>query len=79
VNGNLNCAGSDGVACQTVNGKKTCVSGHGDVVQSFGKGTSTNSAAQDQDDSMDSDDDAEAPPSRPNHRHADRSSPGSTR
>jgi hypothetical protein len=50
VNGNLNCAGSDGVACQTVNGKKTCVSGHGDVVQSFGKGTSSNSSSQDRDD-----------------------------
>jgi hypothetical protein len=36
VNGNLNCAGSGGVSCQTVDGKKVCVSGHGDVVQSFG-------------------------------------------
>jgi hypothetical protein len=79
VNGNLNCAGSDGVACQTVNGKKTCVSGHGDVVQSFGKGTSTNSAAQDQNDAMDQDDDADATPSHPTHRHADRGSPGNTR
>jgi hypothetical protein len=77
VNGNLNCAGSDGVACQTVNGKKTCVSGHGDVVQSFGKGTSTNSTTPDQSDAMDQDDDADAPPSHPPHRHADRGNPGS--
>jgi hypothetical protein len=40
VNGNLNCAGPGGVSCQTVDGKKVCVSGQGDVVQSFGKGTS---------------------------------------
>jgi hypothetical protein len=79
VNGNLNCAGSDGVACQTVNGKKTCTSGHGDVVQSFGKGTSTNSATQDQDDAMDQDDDADAAPSHPTHRQADRGNSGSTR
>lgn len=43
VNGNLNCAGSSGVSCQTVNGQKVCVSGHGGVVQSFGK-TSDDSA-----------------------------------
>lgn len=79
VNGNLNCAGSNGVACQTVNGKKTCTSGNGDVVQSFGKGTSTNSAAQDQNDAMDQDDDADAAPSHPTRRHVDRGAPGSTR
>ena len=36
INGNVNCAGSGAVSCQTVDGKKVCVSGHGDVVQSFG-------------------------------------------
>ena len=77
VNGNLNCAGSNGVACQTVNGKKTCTSGHGDVVQSFGPGTSKNSATQDQSDAMDEDDDADTVPSHPTHRRADRTSPGS--
>jgi hypothetical protein len=41
VNGNLNCAGPGGVSCQTIDGKKVCVSGHGDVVQSFGKGTTS--------------------------------------
>ena len=41
VNGNLNCAGSGGVSCQTVDGRKVCVSGHGDVVQSFGGGASS--------------------------------------
>jgi len=44
VNGNLNCAGSGGVSCQTVNGKKVCTSGHGDVVQSFGNGSSSDDA-----------------------------------
>jgi hypothetical protein len=39
VNGNVNCAGSGGVSCQTINGQKVCVSGHGGVVQSFGKTT----------------------------------------
>jgi len=38
INGNLNCVGSNGVSCQTVDGKRVCVSGHGDVVQSFGNG-----------------------------------------
>lgn len=38
VNGNLNCAGSNGASCQTIDGKKVCVSGHGDVVQTFGNG-----------------------------------------
>jgi hypothetical protein len=45
INGNLNCAGSGGVSCQTVDGRKVCVSGHGDVVQSFGGGGDTDEAA----------------------------------
>ncbi|MGD0104656.1 MAG: hypothetical protein ABSC06_11530 [Rhodopila sp.] len=40
INGNLNCAGSSGASCQTVDGKSVCVSGHGDVLQSFGNGPS---------------------------------------
>ena len=56
VNGNLNCAGSGAVSCQTVNGQKLCVSGHGGVVQSFGKTTSPpDDSAEDLDD---------APPAR---------------
>ncbi len=43
VNGNVNCAGSGAISCQTIDSKKVCVSGHGDVVQSFGDGTSTDS------------------------------------
>jgi hypothetical protein len=50
VNGNVNCAGPGGVSCQTIDGKKVCVSGHGDVVQSFGKGTSSDSHDDDADD-----------------------------
>ena len=56
VNGNLNCAGSGGVSCQTVNGQKVCVSGHGGVVQSFGK---TNPPPDDAGDDMD-----DAPPAK---------------
>jgi hypothetical protein len=40
VNGNLNCAGSSGASCQTIDGRTVCISGHGDVVQSFGNGAS---------------------------------------
>jgi hypothetical protein len=40
INGNVNCAGSGAVSCQTIDGKKVCVSGHGDVVQSFGNRSS---------------------------------------
>lgn len=58
VNGNLNCAGSGGVSCQTVNGQKVCVSGHGGVVQSFGK---TNPPSEEAGDSEDMDD---APPAK---------------
>jgi hypothetical protein len=54
VNGNLNCAGSGGVSCQTVDGKKVCVSGHGDVMQSFGGGSSAGNGAS-HDDSTDDD------------------------
>jgi len=36
VNGNLNCAGSGGVSCQTVNGRTICTNGDQTVVQSFG-------------------------------------------
>ena len=39
INGNLNCVGSNGVSCQTVDGRKVCTSGHGDVIQSFGNGS----------------------------------------
>lgn len=46
LNGNVNCAGPGAVSCQTINGKKVCTSGHGDVVQSFGNGASSD---QDQD------------------------------
>jgi hypothetical protein len=64
VNGNLNCAGPGGVSCQTVDGKKVCVSGHGDVVQSFGNGTSPDSA----DDGADDEGLDHAPPEHP-QRH----------
>jgi hypothetical protein len=43
VNGNLNCASSSSASCQTTDGKTVCVRNHGDVVQSFGKGTSPGS------------------------------------
>jgi hypothetical protein len=59
VNGNLNCAGSGGAACQTVDGKTVCTSGHGDVVQSFGGGASS------RDDSAGSDDDMDDGPPAP--------------
>ena len=37
VNGNLNCAGSGAVSCQTVNGRTVCTNGSHDVMmQSFG-------------------------------------------
>jgi hypothetical protein len=49
VNGNLNCSGSGGVACQTVDGRQVCVSGHGDVVQSFGHGGSAGGPGHDAD------------------------------
>ena len=49
VNGNLNCAGSNGVSCQTVNGTKVCVSGHGDVVQSFGGASAHDEDSADED------------------------------
>jgi hypothetical protein len=48
VNGNVNCAGSGAVSCQTVNGKKVCVSGHGDVVQSFGGGAPSDMPSDDE-------------------------------
>lgn len=41
LNGNINCAGSTGTSCQTINGKTVCVSRHGDVVQSFGNGSTS--------------------------------------
>jgi hypothetical protein len=59
VNGNLNCAGSGGVSCQTVDGKKVCVSGHGDVVQSFGNGKSFSDGADNDEEDLD------GAPSRP--------------
>ena len=40
VNGNLNCAGSSGASCQTIDGKTVCISRHGDIVQSFGRNLS---------------------------------------
>jgi hypothetical protein len=53
VNGNLNCSGSGAVSCQTVDGKKVCVSGHGDVVQSFGNGKSSSNDASTDDEDLD--------------------------
>jgi hypothetical protein len=64
VNGNLNCAGSGGAACQTVDGKTVCSSGHGDVVQSFGGGASSHDDAT-HDDSAGSDEDMDDPPPAP--------------
>ena len=40
INGNLNCAGSSGASCQTIDGKTVCISRHGDIVQSFGRNLS---------------------------------------
>ena len=53
INGNLNCAGSGAVSCQTINRHTVCSNGGHDVMQSFG------SAATDQDDADDADDPAE--------------------
>jgi hypothetical protein len=50
LNGNLNCAGSGAVSCQTVNGRTVCSNGSRDVMQSFG-GTAANDEADD--DAMD--------------------------
>jgi hypothetical protein len=61
INGNLNCSGSGGAACQTVDGKTVCSSGHGDVVQSFGGGTSSHDDATN-DDSGGSDEDTDDVP-----------------
>ena len=36
MNGNTTCAGSGAVSCQTINGRTTCVSGNGGIVQQFG-------------------------------------------
>lgn len=44
VDSNVNCAGSGAASCQTVNGKTTCVSGQGDVEQSFGNTAASDAA-----------------------------------
>ena len=36
INGNLNCAGSGAVSCQTIDGRTVCTNGSHDVMQSFG-------------------------------------------
>jgi hypothetical protein len=64
MNGNLNCSGSGGAACQTVDGKTVCSSGHGDVVQSFGGGASSHDDAS-LDDSAGTDDDTDDVPPSP--------------
>ena len=46
INGNLNCAGSSGASCQTIDGKTVCSSRHGDVVQSFGRGSSPGTSGE---------------------------------
>lgn len=69
VNGNLNCAGSGGVSCQTINGKRVCTSGHGDVVQSFGNGSSDDSA-QDGDEAT-----GDPPPVPKSRQHIEQHSP----
>jgi hypothetical protein len=67
VNGNVTCAGDGAVSCQTVNGQRVCVSGKGDVVQSFGAG-----ARDGAEDEGDDDDRSTGPPpsvrSRPQPR-----------
>jgi hypothetical protein len=60
LNGNLNCTGSNGVSCQTVDGRKVCVSGRGDVVQSFGADTSSRDRPA-HDDARTDDEDIDAP------------------
>jgi hypothetical protein len=78
VNGNLNCAGSGGVSCQTIDGKKVCTSGHGDVVQSFGKGTSSTSSGKTVDEGSAADDDGQddAAPAPKVHEHVEQRGPG---
>ncbi len=61
MNGNLNCSGSGGAACQTVDGKTVCSSGHGDVVQSFGGGGSSHDNASRGDDTGTGEDGDDAP------------------
>jgi hypothetical protein len=67
VNGNVNCAGSGGVSCQTVDGKKVCVSGHGDVVQSFGNSASPHDDAN-RDEGTGDDEGLDGAPSGPTMR-----------
>jgi hypothetical protein len=76
VNGNLNCAGSGAVSCQTVDGKKVCTSGRGDVVQSFGKGTSSSSSSRDSGDGDDDEDLNDTSPHPGTHQHVDQHGPG---
>jgi hypothetical protein len=70
VNGNLNCAGSGAVSCQTVDGKKVCVSGHGDVIQSFGSGKPSADDAATDDKDLD-----DAPPGPALHERLERRDP----
>jgi hypothetical protein len=71
INGNLNCAGSGGVSCQTVDGKKVCVSGHGDVVQSFGNGKSSDEDAYTDDEGL-----GDAPSNPATHQRLEQHGPG---
>lgn len=81
VNGNLNCAGSGGVSCQTVDGKKVCTSGSGDVVQSFGKGTSSTSSGRTTEDNGGADDEGldDESPAPKRHQHVEQTGPGGHR
>jgi hypothetical protein len=54
LNGNLNCAGSGAMSCQTVNGRTVCSNGSRDVMQSFGAAADHDTA----DDEAADDDDA---------------------
>ncbi len=64
VNGNVNCAGSQGYACQTIDGKKVCTGNGGGVVQSFG-----NHAPADDPDDHDDAGPERAPAARGRHGH----------
>jgi hypothetical protein len=69
INGNLNCAGSGAVSCQTVNGHTVCSNGSHDVMQSFGAAAADDGAM---DGAMDDDsDDVDAMP-MPRRRHSAR-------
>jgi hypothetical protein len=48
INGNLNCAGSGAVSCQTVNGRTVCSNGSRDVMQSFGAAATDDDTTDDE-------------------------------